>query len=648
MTEENEKKELRRKAEKKLRKAEHNTSELTHENALNLVHELQVHQVELEIQNEELKAAREDLSRARDRYRDLYDFAPVGYLTLSKHSIIREANITICQILGVKRENLLKRRLTEFIAPESQDEFYRHRRDILRTGKRQTCELVIRCTDGGFFWAAIDCTRDTDGLRVIVTDISSRKRAEEILRESEEKYRLLVETSNEGILVGGTDGKILWANQKFAEMLGYRLDDIIGKEGLDFMPKDQIPVVLQSREELDTKEVLSREYRFRRKDGSELWTLSNIVPQFDERGNHVSNFVMHTDITQRKQWEHELLVKDHALASAVAGIALADLEGKLTYVNPALLKMWGYRSAGEVLGKRTSQFITEANRAQEAITNTLEKGEWQGEFQGVRKDGSVFDIFITANLVKDANGKPIHLMASFLDITERKRAEQMKDEFLSLVSHELRTPLTVIKGSLQVAMDENASTEDVQELIKSAAENIDVLGDILENMLELTRHQTGRLQLRAEPVNLGSIANKVVDRLREYGAKQQLVIEMPEDLPLVEADSLRVERIFHNLIENAVKYSPQDSEIKVIARVDTEYLVSSVIDQGKGIPESVRQRLFQLFERLDAKGTVGGTGLGLVVCKRLVEAHGGWIKVESDPGKGATFSFGLPLRLGES
>jgi PAS domain-containing protein len=101
--------------------------------ALNPVHELQVHQIELEIQNEELKAAREDLSRARDRYRDLYDFASVGYLTLSKHNIIKEANITVYQMLGVKREDLLKRKLTEFITPESQDEFYRHRREVLRT-----------------------------------------------------------------------------------------------------------------------------------------------------------------------------------------------------------------------------------------------------------------------------------------------------------------------------------------------------------------------------------------------------------------------------------------------------------------------------------------------------------------------------------
>lgn len=220
----------------------------------------------------------------------------------------------------------------------------------------------------------------------------------------------------------------------------------------------------------------------------------------------------------------------------------------------------------------------------------------------------------------------------------------MKDEFLSLVSHELRTPLTVIKGSLQVAMNENASREDVRELIGSAAENVDILSNLLENMLELTRHQTGRLQLREETINLGVIVGRVVDKLKEYGAKHEIVMEIPEDLPLVEADPLRIERVFYNLIENAVKYSPEESEINIAVSADTEYMVSSVIDQGKGLSKSERERLFHVFERLDNTGAVGGTGLGLMVCQRLVEAHGGWIKVESEPGQGSTFSFGLPLK----
>ena len=233
------------------------------------------------------------------------------------------------------------------------------------------------------------------------------------------------------------------------------------------------------------------------------------------------------------------------------------------------------------------------------------------------------------------------------DITERKKVEQLKDEFLSLVSHELRTPLTVIKGSLQVAMDERASPEDVSDLMRIAVENTDILNDLLENMLELTRHQAGRLQLDAEAIDIGRSVRRVVEKLRGYGAGQRFTLDIPEDLPLIEADSIRVDRILYNLIENAVKYSPEDSEIKIIAHKDSDYLVTSIIDQGVGIPESSMGRLFQLFERVNVNEHVTGTGLGLVVCKRLVEAHGGWIKAESWPGRGSVFSFGLPLRLVE-
>lgn len=230
-----------------------------------------------------------------------------------------------------------------------------------------------------------------------------------------------------------------------------------------------------------------------------------------------------------------------------------------------------------------------------------------------------------------------------VDLRERKQAEKMKDEFLSLVSHELRTPLTVISGSLKVAMNEAASPDEIRMLMQNAAENLDILSNLFENMLEMTRHQTGRLKLKTEPVNIKSMANKVIENLKNYGAMQKFGVEIADDLPEVQGDPIRVERILHNLLDNAVKYSPQESTIKVSAQVKGGFLVTSVVDQGRGISKEDQGNIFQLFSRVGNTALTTGTGLGLVVCKRLVEAHGGWIKLDSELGRGSTFSFALPL-----
>jgi PAS domain S-box-containing protein len=231
-----------------------------------------------------------------------------------------------------------------------------------------------------------------------------------------------------------------------------------------------------------------------------------------------------------------------------------------------------------------------------------------------------------------------------VDITERKQSEQMKDEFIGMVSHEMRTPLTIITGSLLSALSPGISPDDARELIQNAAAGADSLAAILENMLELSRYQAGRLQLNMDMVNIGEVAGGVIAKLKAQGAGQQFNVDFLGDLPTVEADPMRVERILYNLVENATKYSPADSEIRISDRRDGDFIVTEIADHGKGISPDDQKKLFELFGRLEADSHTKGVGLGLVVCKRLVEAQGGWIKVESEVGQGSTFSFALPIR----
>jgi signal transduction histidine kinase len=261
------------------------------------------------------------------------------------------------------------------------------------------------------------------------------------------------------------------------------------------------------------------------------------------------------------------------------------------------------------------------------------------------KDGTVrILLWNSANIYDPEGERIIATIAQGQDITERKKAEQLKDEFIGLVSHELRTPMTVITGSLRTAVSKGISAEDKETLVQNAIEGADLLSAILENLLELTRYQAGRIQIHREEVSISDVAQSVIQRLKTRSEGHRFLADFPEGLPPVEADPVRVERILYNLLENAIKYSPPKSVIKVFARENNGQVTVGVADKGVGILPEDQGRLFELFERLGNSSQSQGLGLGLVVCKRLVEAQGGQIRVESEPGKGSTFYFTLPTK----
>ena len=314
---------LRQRAERRVRKAELDSSELTREEAIRLVNELEVHQVELEIQNEELRVAREELARARDRYADLYDFAPVGYVTMDKHAAITQANVTVCRMLRVKRADLLKRRLTEFIAPESQNDFYLHRREALRTGNRQSCELTIHCPDGGSFYAEMDSVRDSDGLRGAITDVSERKRVEEVLRESEE-FASFLGSSPIPMLVVDPDTSIRYLNPALERLTGLTAAAVIGTRA----PYPWSTEETLEKTRADLRNAMGRgshnlEEVFKKKDGERFHVeiTSTPVTRGGQLRYYLSTWV---DITERKRAEEQIREFQRRLRSLASRLSMAE------------------------------------------------------------------------------------------------------------------------------------------------------------------------------------------------------------------------------------------------------------------------------------------------------------------------------------
>ena len=248
---------------------------------------------------------------------------------------------------------------------------------------------------------------------------------------------------------------------------------------------------------------------------------------------------------------------------------------------------------------------------------------------------------------RDRDGRPLQVMSVARDITERKEAEQLKDEFIGLVSHELRTPLTILVGSLSVADSEGVSPEDRRTLLEAAVSAAQSLGQIVDNLLELSRYQANRLALRKETVDMGAVIRRQAELRQTHEGDHPITVDIPEALEPVQVDKVRVNLVLANLISNAVKYSADGTEIRLRVRQEPGHQVISVTDQGIGIPVDKQTRLFQPFERLEETANeTKGLGLGLLVCKRLVEAHGGRIWVESEAGKGATFYFSVPTVQG--
>ena len=318
---------FRKRAKTTLEREAIEDSDMSPEEARKLVHELRTHQIELEIQNEELRQAQEELVESRDQYSDLYDFAPVGYLTISQNGLILKANLTLTEMMGVERQALMQRRFTAFVSPESQDIYYQHRQKLLESKQRGTCKLKMLRKDSKPYWAQIDSTLIEVGdkndfhLRSIITDITQQRGTELALELRERQYRGLFENSLEGLVKTSVEGTILTANPAFARMLGYESPEDIVSSLTDL--KTQLYVDSHRRKELTDrlhrdKELKNAEVEFYCKDGSRIWVTLNTCLIYKTNGDisHYESAI--ADISERKQARETLQKEKAALESAVA------------------------------------------------------------------------------------------------------------------------------------------------------------------------------------------------------------------------------------------------------------------------------------------------------------------------------------------
>lgn len=354
---------------------------------------------------------------------------------------------------------------------------------------------------------------------------------------------------------------------------------------------------------------------------------------------------------ERKRVEESLRLQTEISANMAEGVCLVGADdGIIRYANPKFEAMFGYEP-GEMVERHVSIVNNAAEKnAEETAKEIMEildsDGVWQGKVNNIKKDGTPFWCHANVSVFHHHEYGRV-LVSVHTDITERKKLDQLKDDFIGLVSHELRSPLTVITGAVNTALTEaeRLSPEETRQLLRDAASEADSLSHLLGNLMELSRVQADRLLLFAEPISVKKVIQGTIEEIKRQFSTHQFVVDVPQELPPVYADELRMGRILYNLLENAVKYSPQGGEIRIFVKPEEEHLIIGVSDQGIGISRADQAKLFEPFQRLEESRLDGvrGAGLGLSVCRKLVEAHGGRIWLESEPSRGSTFFFTVPL-----
>ena len=310
--------------------------------------------------------------------------------------------------------------------------------------------------------------------------------------------------------------------------------------------------------------------------------------------------------------------------------------------------------AASTLGKRFEDVLLLVNKR---AGKTLEEAEAQGwplamggslfvESDLRRPDGRLVPVEINFAPLFDAQGMLVNIIADVHDLTRLRMADEMKSTFVSAVSHELKTPVALIKGYASTMRRDDANWDEktVRDSLQVIEEESDRLAELIDNLLDASRAQAGNFKLARVELDIDALVKHVIAKFQPQTKSHALAADVPSDLPLVFADEARITQVLNNLVSNAIKYSPAGGQIRVTSSVTPDTVVISVSDEGPGIAPEDQEHLFERFYRSESavRKSIPGTGLGLYLCKSIVEAHGGKIWVSGDGQKGSTFNFSLP------
>jgi len=519
----------------------------------------------------------------------------------------------------------------------------------------------------------ISCLRSIREMRSIAVRTAE-------LEASEQSFREIFEEAPIGMAVVDLDERFQQTNTTLCQMVGYSEDELKTRTPLDITYPEDIANSRHLAQAMLTQQDRHRmEKRYVRKNGEVIWAMRTGCVIRDQDGKPRHFLIMVEDISERKRAEEALCENQHQLEVALKAnqlimdnsqdvICTIDEQGRFLRINAACQNLWGY-TPEELIGRCYIDLVHEEDRpktieADEKVQAAGTLSDFVNRY--VRKDGTLVDVLWSATWSETDR---IYFCVAH-NITERQRSEEAlrdakeeadranraKSEFLSRMSHELRTPLNAILGFGQLLERQNPT-----EIQRSRLGHIIGAGhhllDLINEVLDISRIESGRLQLSREPVSISDALAEAIDLMRPLAAERSIALSPPEKIDqqaFVRADRQRFKQVMLNLITNAVKYTPVGGSVVVSCQANSDKTRIVISDNGPGIPADKLSRLFTPFDRLGAEQSdVQGTGLGLALCQRLMQAMEGSIGVNSAVGKGSTFWVELariasPLRVAAS
>ncbi|HUU30032.1 MAG TPA: PAS domain S-box protein [archaeon] len=612
----------------------------------------------------------EQLKESEKKYRELYDNAPVGYHELDTKGNIVRVNQTDAELLGYSKEEMIGRPIKEFIALEDREKSVKGLKLKIKSRKKiEPFERKMVCKDGRVIECLIaenliiDDQGRVTGLRTTVRDITERKRAEEKLKISEDKYKTLVENIPQKIFLKDSASVYVSCNQNYALDLKIKAEEIAGKTDFDFHPKelaekyradDKRVIETNKTEEIEEKYI---------QNGIEFWVQTIKVPVKDEKGKPVGIMGIFWDITARKKAEEARVLLETAIGQSAEMIVITDSAGTIEYVNPAFEKITGYTQA-EALGQTPRLLKSGQQDAAfyQELWETIKNGQvWKGHFVNRKKDGTLYHEKATISPVFDAQGKIVNYAAAKRDITQELDMENQlrhaqKMESLGLlaggVAHDFNNILTTIMGYSSMIKRVEEIPEKYRKRIEEVEKASQRGAEITRQLLTFSRKQPPKF----ETVNLNDIVSQSLRFLkRTLGANIMIESSLSESLGLVKADNTQIQQILMNLALNSRDAMPEGGKIRIETsniEIDKKYLNShlyakpgphvllSFTDTGAGMDKATISRIFEPF--FTTKPVGQGTGLGLSIIYGIVKNHYGFINVYSEVGKGTIFKVYFP------
>jgi len=516
-----------------------------------------------------------------------------------------------------------------------------------------------------------DLTGALIGGSAIYRDISEFKKTEMYNALS----AAIVAASNDAIQSFTLDGIITSWNPGAERTYGYTADEIIGKPFTVLVPSEALHESADLMEKVRKGQSIEHFETLRlRKDGSVIPVSMNISPISDSTGAVNGGSAITQDMTKVKRAEQ----KFHTIVeSAPDAIVIVDGTGTIKIVNSQTEKFFGYRRE-EMLGQPVEMLIPSRFRANHPDLRdgyyahpstrpmgSVVVGAEMADLYGRRKDGREFSVEISLSPIAD--GDDVLVMANVRDATDHKdmvrqlleiadqnntirmlnEMNELRSEFVAVVAHDLRSPMSSISGYAQEVLNEWDATDDAQKIdyLQIIVRKTEHLAEFVEDVLQVARIDAGKYSYDLRPFDIRSLVQRALDETAKASDGRRFELISPEDLPSVLGDEDRQWQVLTNLLSNAVKFSPADEPIVVELTCIDDSVQVAVTDRGVGIATDDLPTLFTKFGRVSAPGSrkMPGNGLGLYICKTLVEAQGGQIWCESGPGRGSTFTFTIPV-----